>query len=123
MKRKGTALLLILTVVFAAFCGGFFLGRNLTASPVLITQIQATTSASTHPTASTEAVTAFPININSASKEDLMKLPGIGEVLAQRILEYRASNGPFQSVTALMYVEGIGEQRVEELLDYATVGG
>ena len=49
------------------------------------------------------------IDINSASAEELDELPGIGEVLAQRIVAYREENGPFESVEDIMLVKGVGE--------------
>jgi competence protein ComEA len=61
------------------------------------------------------------INLNLATAEDLETLPGIGEVLAQRILEHRESNGPFTSVDQLLEVSGIGEARLEDIRDEVTV--
>ena len=63
----------------------------------------------------------FPVNINSASKRELDALPGIGEVLAQRIIDYRSANGPFQSVDELIKIKGIGEKTLAKLKPYATV--
>ena len=63
----------------------------------------------------------FPVNINSASKGELDALPGIGEVLAQRIIDYRSANGPFQSVDELIKIKGIGEKTLAKLKPYATV--
>ena len=68
-------------------------------------------------------VISFPISINDADKESLMALPGIGEVLAQRILDYRDENGAFSAPEALLNVEGIGKKRLEEILDLITIGG
>lgn len=61
------------------------------------------------------------ININTASAATLETLPGIGEVLAQRIVEYRQVHGPFQSVYALTNVKGIGEKRLAAIINLITV--
>ena len=61
------------------------------------------------------------VDLNRAGLEELMSLPGIGEVLAGRILEYRAQYGDFHSVQELTKVEGIGEKTLMKLLNYITV--
>lgn len=64
-----------------------------------------------------------PVNLNTADAEELDELPGIGEVLAGRILEYRAEHGPFRSVDDLKNIAGIGEETVAGLADRVTVDG
>ncbi len=66
------------------------------------------------------------VNLNTASKDDLVALPGIGPVKAQAILDYRAAHGPFKSIEQLKDVKGIGAKRFEKLkpeLTVATVPG
>ena len=53
------------------------------------------------------------VDINGASVEKLARLPGIGEVLAQRIVDYREAHGPFATVEGLLRVEGIGEGKLD----------
>ena len=57
------------------------------------------------------------VNINTAGVEELETLPGIGEVLAQRIVEYRRQNGPFSGVDELEEVERIGSVTVNRIRD------
>jgi len=61
------------------------------------------------------------ININTASATELETLPGIGEVLAATIIEYRVQNGPFASVEDLMDVSGIGPATLDEIRDQVTI--
>ena len=56
-----------------------------------------------------------PLDINSAAAEELSALPGIGVELAERIVEYRAVNGEFQSVEDLDGVPGIGAGKIEAI--------
>jgi len=62
------------------------------------------------------------ININTADAELLEQLPGIGEVLAQRIVDYRDEIGRFGSIEQILDVKGIGEATMEKIRAYITVG-
>lgn len=73
------------------------------------------------PAAGGVAPAAGPLNLNTATLAQLDALPGVGPVLAQRILTHRDQHGGFKSVGDLRQVDGIGDARYEQLKDLVTV--
>ena len=71
--------------------------------------------------ASTAVAPTTPVNINTATQEQLETLPGLGAKVAQRIVEYRQKNGNFKKVEDLMNVKGIGEKSFLKLKPRLTV--
>lgn len=63
----------------------------------------------------------FPVNINTADFSELTNIVGVGEVIAQRILDYRTQSGPFKTVEEIMNVKGIGEVTFEKMKSSITV--
>lgn len=61
------------------------------------------------------------VNLNTADKDQLLTLPGIGDTRAEAILAYRDANGNFASIEEIMNVEGIKEKMYEKLKDYIEV--
>ena len=104
-----------LALCFLLVALGYFLGRRSVDGVMLSTQRapeQTETAAARGllpvSTETTQAQTGR-LDLNRATLEELMELPGIGETRAQRILEYREEHGPFQQASDLMNVNGIGE--------------
>ena len=64
----------------------------------------------------------FPVNINTATQNDLESLPGIGPVIAKRIIAYRQEYGPFTKIDDLQQVPGIGPATFDKLKDLITIG-
>ena len=118
----------LLSRILCTFTLGFLLGRNQDRNPV---QVSGIPSGSLHdippetevPPASPDYEVVFPIDLNSADIRQLSALPGIGEELARRILDYRAYYGPFLRPEELLNVDGIGQATLEAVLDYVITGG
>lgn len=84
----------------------------------------ALTPVSASPPAETPGAQAGPLlNLNTASAEELKSLPGIGDVLAGRIVAYREANGPFRTVDQLREVRGVSAKLIESLRPLVTVDG
>ena len=86
--------------------------------------VTATEPAETSAPANNETKAPQPtglININTATKEQLMTLNGIGEVKAAAIIDYRRENGKFKSIEELDNVKGIGPKIIEKIRAYITV--
>jgi comEA protein len=63
-----------------------------------------------------------PINLNSATSEELQEVPGIGPATADKILQMRKSYGAFKSVDDLVAIRGIGKKRLDKMRKYLTIG-
>lgn len=125
MQKLQKLLYPALTLCFLLGMLGYFLGRQSVEGLILSTQ---------NPAPSETLSRSLPANppesgpdgtkrveLNHATLEELMSLPGIGAVRAQRILEYREANGPFRQASELMNVSGIGAGIFATLRDYVYV--
>ena len=120
-KYIGLFSCILVSLLCVGFLLGFYLGRNGAGSDVHISKLPS------QPVSSDATDESLPqievVNINTATLDQLQTLPGIGPVLAQRIIDYREANGPFKNPADLAQVEDIGKKRLEAILDYITTGG
>ena len=124
MKNARIHPLILLTCIFAAFMVGLFAGKNLNRTPVQIQPLPAVTAAPAENIPINTDPTSPPIlNLNTATAEQLQTLPGIGPVMAERIIAYRNEVGAFETVGELINVLGIGEKTLEAIWDFVTIGG
>ena len=63
-----------------------------------------------------------PVNLNTATSEQLQQVPGIGPATAGKILQMRKTYGPFKSVDDLLAIRGLGAKRLDKMRKYLTVG-
>ena len=116
--KKPFLILIGITLMFCCVLLGIYFGRN--SSHNYITVNNTSTSAIEKPTEATQA-TVGKININTASEQQLTLLPGIGEAITKRIVDYRTEHGDFAAIEDIMNVSGIGEKKFEQLKEYIVV--
>ncbi len=127
--RQEQCAILFLLATFGIGCAILFYRRNLPPPPVdraLLDSLRVQVSHFAPDTVrtvqpETRPHTKAPINLNTATFEDLVRLPGIGEVIAKRILAYRAEHGKFSRLEDLIKVKGLGKTKVAALKEHVAV--
>jgi competence protein ComEA len=108
--------------VFLTAAAGVRLGSSVSGGEVSIRPALRAQAVSDSPAEETPALSdSYKVDINSADTETLSLLPGIGETLAGRIVEYREKNGAFSEISDIMDVSGIGQGTFDKIKDYITV--
>ncbi len=114
---------IVISLAFVFIVVGFFAGRSSVSG---IVEVE-TQYADGSPSPESEVVRGLDvyeanrININTATKDELCLIKGIGEALADRIIDYRTRNGGFDSPADIMNVKGIGGSTYDKIKDYITV--
>lgn len=115
--KKGRFVLYMICVLSFGLVIGIFCGRNMRGEYVQLPANDPFPYEST-----TSRRIDYRLDLNTATQTQLMELPGIGETLAQRILEYRDKNGPFTMVEELLNVPGIGEGKLKQIEEHIKIG-
>ena len=121
MKKAWIFLFFGLTVFLFGMIVGIIIGNHAYGSEVVVQYDQPTDSSDGTSTGEENSSNVFLVNINTASVAVLDTLPGIGPALAQRIVDYREANGPFESKEDLTNVSGIGKQKLKAIYDLIIV--
>jgi competence ComEA-like helix-hairpin-helix protein len=104
------------------FCSALFTCFGVSSCVKLPRRVGVINAVATSKLAPTHSVASNTlININTGTREELEKLPGVGEGLAARIIEHRGRHGAFRRVEHLIMVRGISERRFNELRAFITV--
>ena len=114
-----TGLFVLGLIVYTAFFFPFSGARTVTDK---VSQKEIMTGRDDPVNIATEFLPGERIDINSADSASLQRLPGIGETMAERIIQYRIENGPFESLEELMKVSGIGEKTFENIRNNICLG-
>ena len=114
MKDRKTLLIFLLPLLFFLLAVvGTLLIREIRESPDPSVQIRAE--------AETWDRKDHPLDLNTATLEELCSLPNIGQTTAQRIIDYRDTHGLFRSVEELMWIDGFKSDIFKEIRDYVCV--
>ncbi|MBO7251268.1 MAG: helix-hairpin-helix domain-containing protein [Oscillospiraceae bacterium] len=122
MKKPQWSIPIFLMILFTVFLLGFFIGRNSAAGPITVS-VPFVMQTKPPVTEETQTEILFPIDLNRATQEELMALPGIGETLALRILAYRRERGKISELTDLLQVDGFTQKKLDEIKDLVFLGG
>lgn len=105
MKKSGYIIILFAAIAIGVMIG-YYIGIRHNAGQIEIM----------HPISNTAIV-----NINTATIDELVELPGFGEITAQRIIDYRERKGNYQTVDDLLNVSGIAEDKLQQIRHLLTV--
>ena len=111
---KGEKWIVVLTLVFALAMTGIYIRATRVDENEEYTIRVGELAQESDPVEPVE----WQVNINTATVEELINLPGVGEVLAERIVAYRQEHGAFCAAEELMEVNGIGESKFADMKEW-----
>lgn len=114
MSKKGINIVLIVTFLFIGIYIGIFIGRQTASNLQSIPNSEASKSSNDE---------SYRLNLNTVTVEQLMQIPGIGQEIATRIIEYRDEYGDYVDVDELLDIPGISDELFKNISRYFTVGG